>query len=178
MKLPLTTIEYYDIKFYIFRMHWCTITKLCMYHRDHDLKVLKTFWDSVTLWSKVIMKFQINANSFLWILTIVMRLVLIDWLQLLISADGLMLASVVLGPVISACSYIFIFVFIASSTSSFRDGAGMCECRCSLCSSNTSLSLCLAGGSPATHPHTRNSKWGEMFSSQHSNGSHHFSKLR
>ncbi len=40
MKLPLTTIEYYDIKCNIFRMHWCTITKLHMY-RDHDLKVLK-----------------------------------------------------------------------------------------------------------------------------------------
>ncbi len=43
MKLALTTIEYYDIKCYILRMHWCTITKLCMYHRDHDLKVLKKF---------------------------------------------------------------------------------------------------------------------------------------
>ncbi len=78
MKLPLTTTEYYDIKCYILRLHWCTITKLCIYHQDHDLKVRKTFWDSATLWSKVTMKFQINANSFLWILPIVMRLVLID----------------------------------------------------------------------------------------------------
>ncbi len=79
IKLPLTTIEYYDIKCYILQMNWCPITQLCMYHRDHDLKVLKKFWDSVTLWSKVIMKFQINANSFLWILPIVMRLVLPYW---------------------------------------------------------------------------------------------------
>ncbi len=73
MKLPLTTIEYYDIKCYILQMHWCTITNFCMYHRYHDLNVLKKFWDSATLWSKVIMKRQINANSFLWILPIVMR---------------------------------------------------------------------------------------------------------
>ncbi len=60
-------------------MHLCTITKSCMYHRVHDLKVLKKFWDSEVLrQSKDIMKFQINANSSLWILPIVTRLVLID----------------------------------------------------------------------------------------------------
>ncbi len=88
-------------------MHWRTIMKLCMYLRDHGLKVLPTFLDTVTLWSKVIITFQINANSFKWIFSIVMRLVLIDWLQLLISADAPMLASVVLGPVIAANVFVF-----------------------------------------------------------------------
>ncbi len=38
--------EYYDIKCYILWMHWCTIMKLCMYHWDHDVKVLKKISDS------------------------------------------------------------------------------------------------------------------------------------
>ncbi len=52
MKLPLTSIEHYDIKCYIFQMQWCTTTNICMYHRDHDLKVLKTFGDSATCGQK------------------------------------------------------------------------------------------------------------------------------
>ncbi len=32
MKLPLTIIGYYDKKFYILGMHWCTISKLCVFH--------------------------------------------------------------------------------------------------------------------------------------------------
>ncbi len=42
MTFPLTIIEY-DIKCYILRMHRCTITKLYMYHGDHDLKAFKKF---------------------------------------------------------------------------------------------------------------------------------------
>ncbi len=77
MKLPLTIIEYYDVKCDILRMQWCTVTKINVCHGDN---VIKQFWDSATLWSKITMKCQITANSFLWILPIVMRLVLIDTL--------------------------------------------------------------------------------------------------
>ncbi len=79
-------------------------------------------------------------------------------------------------PSLVFLSSYLIFVFIATSTFSLRDGAGMWEYRCSLCSSNTSLSLCLAGGSPTMHLHTHNSKCSHL-NSQHSNGSHHFSRL-
>ncbi len=71
-------------------------------HRTHhiDLITVPTYWSKVKSHSIILL---VVLNDFSAICTTV----ILKWLQFLIAAVGLMLDSVVLGPVIAACSYIF-----------------------------------------------------------------------
>ncbi len=56
--------------------------------QHHTLKVCKTFWDSTTLWSKIIMKIIETLIVFWVVLPIVMRPVLIDSLDNVKNTDS------------------------------------------------------------------------------------------
>ncbi len=94
---------------------WHIDTKLCVCHCHLTQNTPHRFDNGATYWSKV------KSHS----ITIARRLevfnyfsaiftsINIKWLQLLIAVVGPMLASVVLGPVIAACSYIYYYYYEA-----------------------------------------------------------------
>ncbi len=94
-------------------MLWDIDTKLCVYHCHLTQNTLLRLDNGAICWSKVkrhsiLLLVVLNDFSAIW------TTIILKWLQLLIAAVGLMLASVVLGPVIAACSYILLMFFISS----------------------------------------------------------------
>ncbi len=85
---------------------WHNDNKLCVCHCHHTQNTPHLFHNGATCWSKVI-SHSIILLIVLCDFSAIWTTIILKWLQLLIAAVGLMLASVVLGPVIAACSYIF-----------------------------------------------------------------------
>ncbi len=109
MTLPLTIIEYYYIKCYILRMHWCTITKLCMY--------TKIIWLQHHLLVKTDQPFNRITRGCIYDFSAISVDIIFKLPLALVVAFGLMLHAMlsssfcrwVLGPVIAAWNYIFVW---------------------------------------------------------------------